>query len=144
MAIPVYYNLKNLTARKFTTALTSIAVALVVFVFANVLMLAYGIKKTLVDTGSDENAIVIRRSSVSEVQSSISRDQAGVVETQPEIVIDEKGKAMVSKEVIVLISLIKKQTKNLSNVTVRGTSPVSVTMRPQIKIKEGRDRKSVV
>ena len=138
MATPVYYNLKNLTARKFTTILTSIAIALVVFVFADVLMLAYGLQKTLVDTGSDENAIVLRRSSGSEVQSSISRDQAGIVENQPEIAMEENGKALVSKEVIVLISLLKKNTGKLSNVTVRGSSPLSVSLRPQIKLKAGR------
>src|SRR3990172_7056732 len=138
MAIPVYYNLKNLTARKFTTILTSIAIALVVFVFADVLMLAYGLQKTLVDTGSDENAIVLRRSSGSEVQSSISRDQAGIVETQPEIAMEKNGEALVSKEVIVLISLLKKNTGKLSNVTVRGGSPLSVSLRPQIKLKAGR------
>ena len=59
--------------------------ALVVFVFAAILMLAEGIRKTLVNTGSYDNAIVVRRASASEVQSGIDRHQASIVETQPEV-----------------------------------------------------------
>ena len=72
-------------ARKLTTALTAAGMALVVFVFATVLMLQEGLKKTLVDTGSPDNVVVTRRSSGTEVQSGIDRAQAAVVESQPEI-----------------------------------------------------------
>ncbi len=37
-------------------------IALVVFVFAAVLMMAHGLQKTLVATGSDDNMIVLRKS----------------------------------------------------------------------------------
>jgi hypothetical protein len=55
MVIPFSYTAKNLMARKLTTALTAAGMALVVFVFATVLMLQEGLKKTLVDTGSPDN-----------------------------------------------------------------------------------------
>ena len=51
--------------------------ALVVYVFATVLMLAAGLEATLVATGQDDNVIVIRRGSQTEVQSGIDRAQAG-------------------------------------------------------------------
>ena len=47
--------------RKLTTALTAGGMALVVFVFAAVLMLDAGLKATLVATGSPDNVVVIRR-----------------------------------------------------------------------------------
>ncbi|HWH48231.1 MAG TPA: ABC transporter permease, partial [Burkholderiales bacterium] len=50
MAIPFSYTAKNLMARKLTTVLTAGGMALVVFVFATVLMLQEGLKKTLVET----------------------------------------------------------------------------------------------
>ena len=53
--IPLSYIFRNLWVRKLTTALTAGGMALVVFVFAAVLMLAAGLKKTLVDTGSFDN-----------------------------------------------------------------------------------------
>ena len=45
MVIPFSYTAKNLSARKLTTALTAAGMALVVFVFATVLMLQEGLKK---------------------------------------------------------------------------------------------------
>ena len=51
MKIPFSYVARNLWVRKLTTALTAGGMALVVFVFAAVLMLDAGLKKTLVSTG---------------------------------------------------------------------------------------------
>ena len=51
MAVPLSYVVRNLAARKVTTALTAGGLALVVCV-ATVLMLDEGLRKTLVDTGS--------------------------------------------------------------------------------------------
>ncbi len=79
MVIPFSYTAKNLGARKMTTALTAAGMALVVFVFATVLMLQEGLKKTMVDTGSPDNVVVTRRSAGTEVQSGIDRAQAAVV-----------------------------------------------------------------
>ena len=55
MKIPVSYTFRNLWARRWTTLLTACGMALVVFVFAAVLMLEEGLRKTLVDTGSYDN-----------------------------------------------------------------------------------------
>ena len=49
MPIPLMYVVRNLGARKVTTALTAGGMALVVYVFATVLMLEEGLRKTLVD-----------------------------------------------------------------------------------------------
>jgi len=62
MAIPVGYIARNLVARRLTTTLTAGGMALVVYVFATVLMLSAGLEKTLVATGQDDNVVVIRRS----------------------------------------------------------------------------------
>jgi putative ABC transport system permease protein len=43
MKIPIKYTLRNLWTRRLTTALTITGIALVVFVFTAVLMMAYGI-----------------------------------------------------------------------------------------------------
>lgn len=50
MAIPLSYNFRNLWSRRLTTVLTVSGMALVVFVFAAILMLASGLRKTLVET----------------------------------------------------------------------------------------------
>jgi len=138
MAIPFSYSFRNLWTRRLTTVLTASGMALVVFVFAATLMLATGLRKTLVETGSPDNAVVIRKASQSEVQSGVDRGQAAVIETQPEIAVGIDGRQLLAKEIVVLISLPKRGTDKPSNVVIRGVGPVSLALRPQVKLIEGR------
>ncbi|HOX88591.1 MAG TPA: ABC transporter permease [Burkholderiaceae bacterium] len=139
MKIPFSYVARNLWFRKLTTLLTASGMALVVFVFAAVLMLDAGLKSTLVSTGAPDNVVVIRQGSETEVQSGLLRDQASLVETAPEVARAPDGASSASKEVVVLNSLPKREdpTKR-SNVVVRGLSPKGLALRPQVKIVEGR------
>ena len=136
--IPFSYSLRNLWTRRLTTVLTASGMALVVFVFASVLMLAEGLRKTLVDTGSYDNVVVIRKAAESEVQSSIERLQASIVETQPAVAIGSDGTRMLAKEIVVLINLLKRESDKPANVVIRGVGPQSLALRPQVKLIEGR------
>ena len=138
MAIPLSYTLRNLAARKLTTALTAAGMALVVFVFATVQMLEEGLRQTLVETGSPDNVVITRRSAGTEVQSLIDRYQAAIVENQPEIAYGTDGTRLTSKETIVLISLSKRGSDKASNVLIRGISQKALELRPQVRIMEGR------
>ena len=138
MAVPLNYIARNLVARRLTTALTAGGMALVVYVFATVLMLAAGLEQTLVATGQDDNVVVIRRSSQTEVQSGISRPQAGVVESLPQIAVGADGHPLVSKEPVVLINLPKRATGKPANVVIRGVTSAGLALRPQVKLVEGR------
>lgn len=112
--------------------------ALVVFVFASILMLAEGLRKTLVNTGSYDNVLVIRKAASSEVQSAIDRQQASIIETQPEVALGTNGQKLLAKELVVLINLPKRGGNKPSNVVIRGISGSSLTLRPQVKLVEGR------
>jgi putative ABC transport system permease protein len=136
--IPLSYSIRNLKTRRLTTILTVSGMALVVFVFATILMLTEGLKKTLVETGSYENVVIIRTSSASEVQSGIARDQASIVETDPEVALGPDGKPLLAKETVVLIGLPKTSTGKDSNVTIRGISEQSLALRPQVRLIKGR------
>lgn len=139
MNIPLNYIARNLWVRKLTTALTAGGMALVVFVFAAVLMLDAGLKATLVGTGAADNVIVIRQGSQTEVQSGLLRDQAALIEASPEVARGASGEPLVSKEVVVLNSLPKRdQPTKRSNVVVRGLPPIGLTLRPQVRIVQGR------
>ena len=83
--IPLSYNIRSILRRRFSAFATAIGLGLVVFVFAAVLMLDAGLRKTLVSTGSYDNAILLRQSSQTEIQSSVYRDQASLIETIPEV-----------------------------------------------------------
>jgi len=136
-AIPFSYSVRNLWTRKLTTVLTAGGMALVVFVFAVVLMLDAGLKAALVATGQHDNILVTRRSAVSEVQSQIDRNQAGVIESQREIAIDG-GVRMLSKEAVVLIGLVKHGARVPVNVPLRGMGAEGLSLRPQVRIVSGR------
>jgi ABC-type lipoprotein release transport system permease subunit len=138
MKIPLSYVARNLWARRLTTALTGAGLALVVFVFATVLMLDEGLRNTLVTTGEYDNVIVIRRSADTEVQSGIERAQANTVSSHPAIALGADGQPMLSKETVVLISLNKRGSAKPSNVIIRGIAPRGLVLRPQVKLTAGR------
>jgi len=115
--------------------------ALVVFVFAAILMMAEGLQKTLVETGSYDNVVVIRKGSASEVMSGVDREQAAIVEMLTQVAIGLNGQRLLAKEVVVLIALQKQgadKTSSHSNVVVRGIQADSIPLRPQINLVAGR------
>src|SRR5437660_998130 len=138
MKIPFAYIIRSLWTRRLTTVLTTGGISLVAFVFAAVLMLAYGLEKTLVDTGSDHNLIVLRKSASAELQSQLDRNAANIIKTQPEIATDAEGKPLATNELFVIINLLKKESGDMGNVTVRGVTPQSMKLRPQVSLIEGR------
>ena len=141
-SIPFNYIFRNLWTRLLTTVLTALGMALVVFVFAAVLMLDAGLKQTMVGTGSFDNVVMIRKGSDTEIQSGVYRDQASLIESMPQIARAADGTPLVSREIVVLNSLRKRAAEgevgSLSNVVIRGLLPIGVTLRPQVKIVEGR------
>ena len=138
MAIPLSYNLRNLWTRRLTTVLTLSGMALVVFVFASILMLAEGLEQTLVETGSYDNALLLRKGSTSEVLSFVSREQASVIETSPEIAVGSNGKRLLAKELVVLVAVPKRGSNKPSNVVLRGIEESSLHLREQVRLVQGR------
>jgi ABC-type lipoprotein release transport system permease subunit len=143
MKLPLAYIARNLWARRLTTVLTAGGMALVVFVFAAVLMLEAGLRQTLVATGSADNVLAIRKGSSTEVQSGVAREQAALLESLPQIARDAAGRPRVSKEVVVLNSLPKRSddgspSATRSNVPIRGVPPMGLDLRPQLRLVRGR------
>ena len=138
MRIPFSYIWRSLWARRLTTALTVGGVALVVFVFAGVLMLARGLEATLIETGSPDNVIVLRRSATSELSSQVDRATADVLEAESGVARGAEGRALLSREVVLVIDLYKKKSNALGNVSIRGVSPRASELRPGIHILQGR------
>jgi len=129
---------RNLWVRRVTTSLTAAGMALVVYVFATVLMMTEGIRTTLVATGQADNVIVLRKGAGAEINSGISRGQAGILQTLPGIARDAGGRALLSAEPVVLNNLPKRGSGKPSNVTMRGTGEAGLQLRPQVRIVQGR------
>ena len=138
MQVPLKYILRSSSSRRLTTVITMLGIALVVFVFSAVLMMANGVQKTLRSTGSDDNMLVARKAAASEIMSIIDREDAAVITSLPEVARLADGRPMSSREVVVIINLNKLGADGISNVTVRGVEEAAFALRPQVKITAGR------
>jgi putative ABC transport system permease protein len=138
MQIPLKYILRSSSSRRLTTVFTILGIALVVFVFTAVLMMANGVQQTLKSTGSDENVMVVRKAALSEIMSIIDREAAGIVTNLPQVARSGEGRPISSKEVVVIINLERIGSNGISNVTVRGVEEAAFQLRPQVRIVAGR------
>lgn len=135
--IPLAYNWRNLAARRVSTGLTALGIALVAWVFIFTLALAGGFQAALQTTGSPNNAIVIRKGSTAELMSIISRDAASAVTSQEEIARGPDDTPLATSELIVVWNLPRK-SGTTTNVVVRGVGPKSLVLRPQVHLVQGR------
>jgi putative ABC transport system permease protein len=136
--IPISYNVRSLLARRSTTLASALGIALVVFVFASVLMLSHGIEETLRSSGSDKNAIVLRKGSQAEMLSSIEDQTVSILRASPEAQPEGSG-TLSTAETVVLISAYKKDNPTAAaNVVVRGVLPTSIQLRENVRIIDGR------
>jgi putative ABC transport system permease protein len=137
LAIPLKYNWRNLFVRKITTGLTVLGIGLVVAVFLCVMALGEGLTRVFTASGSEQNVLVLRQNSQSELQSGISRDQVPLIETLPGIAKDTDGKPLASPELVVVVNL-EKQGGGSSNVTIRGVGVKAMKLRPTFDLEKGR------
>ena len=138
--VPIVYNLRSLGVRRWTTAVTALGLALVVFVFTTVLMLATGVRETLKATGSVENAKIIRKGSQNEVQSGVLPEHLRLLSAAPEAQMGKDGKPLASPELMVLIFAQREggsSEEDGTNLNVRGVGPLAFELHPPHAL-EGR------
>ena len=71
MALPLYYNVRNVRVRWKVTLLAIGGIALVVAVFAVLMSMAEGFRAALRSTGREDNAMIVQRGSQSELTSAV-------------------------------------------------------------------------
>ena len=138
MAIPLSYNLRNILQRPVATTTTALGVAFTVAILIGALALASGFQAALLETGSDENVILLRKGANSEISSGIGRDAANIIRALPDVAVGADGRPLVSTEVVVLINKPRLGLPGSSNVTVRGVEPEALSFRSKVRIVEGR------
>ena len=121
MALHLSYNLRNLIERKTTTAMTALGIALSAAVLMTVLALMSGLHAALSATGDPRNVIVMRKGSVAEMTSSLSRQEFQDLLFTPGIAVDESGKhPLASLEIVSVVNLGGEGLKGGSNINLRG------------------------
>jgi putative ABC transport system permease protein len=137
MALPLKYNVRNLTVRKGTTLATAFTIGLTVGVYLMVMALARGIDMTLASSGEPLNLIVLRNGSTAELNSSVSREQFNNL-IYLDGVVREGDQPLAAPEAITLIYRARKGMSQGSNITIRGVGPMSTKLRSGFKISAGR------
>ena len=101
-------------------------------------MLGNGLNRALIESGSPDNVLLLRKGATTEIASGIYRDQAHVVRTLAGIAQTSGREPLAIPELVVLISLTKNGADTPANVVVRGTQPEAFMLRPQVRLIAGR------
>jgi putative ABC transport system permease protein len=138
MKIPLSYNIRNLIARRTTTIMTALGIALTVAVLLSVLALVEGLRTSLASTGNPLNLLVTRKGATAELNSSMTPEQFQVIKVKPGIARLPNGEPMASLELVTVIVLESPDNPSGINITMRGLTTTGVAMRETVPIVEGR------
>jgi len=139
VALPLYYNWRNLMVRKLSTALTFAVVAVVVAVLAVLLSFAEGIRASLHATGSAQNVIVLQPGATAESTSFITFEESARIIQTPGVGRGPDGEVLCSFELCVQTSILRRGPDGTpANVAVRGIDPHALRVHPEVRLVEGR------
>ena len=119
MAIPVVYNLRSVKARWTSAIVAVLGIAGTVGVFVAMLSLARGFKATLVSSGSEDNAMIMRAGATSEMTGGVGIDTVKIVQDAPGIARGADG-PLVTAEVVMVAPIPLISTGTDANVQLRG------------------------
>lgn len=137
MAIPIVYNLRSVRARWTSAIVAVLGIAGTVGVFVAMLSLAHGFKATLVSSGSENNAIILRAGATSELTGGVTLDSVKIIQDAPGIAHGSEG-PLVTPEIVIVAPIPLISTGTDANVQIRGVSKNVLEIRRQIKVVEGR------
>ena len=128
----------SLPQRWGASSVIIVGIAGVVGVLVAMLAMGEGFSATLKQTGSDDTAIILRGGSQAETNSVITRDQVPLLGTLAGIRRDAQGRAIISPELSQVVNLPTASSGEDANAQFRGVSEAAWTIRPQVKLIEGR------
>jgi putative ABC transport system permease protein len=129
-------NLRSVPARFGTSMVVVVGVAVVVAVVISALAVATGFKRAAMATGDPSRAVIL--SGTTESESSLSRENVATIIDAPGIEATVERRALASAEVLVFPTLINQRTRLNAFAALRGVGAEAFTLRPEIKITEGR------
>lgn len=133
----VQMNVLSIAQRGLTTLVTLFSVAVVVSVLLAFMAVSNGFNTTVENSGSDALGIALRGGSAAELNSSLGSDDVKFLEDAPGIKRDENG-PIVSAELYVIVSGIKKSSQSPANLSLRGVAQSGISLRPNVVLTEGR------
>ena len=138
MKIPLSYNIRNLIARRTTTLMTALGIALTVAVLLSISAMVEGLRTSLEATGHPLHILVTRKGANAELNSNVSQEQFQTIKVKPGIARTPEGEPMASLELVTVILLESPENPAGINISLRGLTPVGFAMRDYVRIAEGR------
>ena len=130
--------LVSLPQRMGAASVIVIGIAGVVGVLVAMLAMGEGFRKTLTETGTEDTAIILRGGSLSETNSSITRDQITTIANLAGIAKDAMGRPQASPELSQVVNLVTINSGTDANALVRGVGAQAWSTLPNVKIVAGR------
>lgn len=124
-------NLRNLSSRLGASSVIVVGIAGVVGVLVAILSMAIGFRTALENTGSPDRAIVLRGGANGELASGIGTDAVAIVASMEGI--DES-----SAELYTIADVPKRSSGTPANLVVRGVQSSAFSIRPEVRILDGR------
>ena len=138
MKIPLSYNIRNLFARRATTLMTALGIALTVAVLLSIMAMVEGLRSSLAATGHPLNLLVMRKGATAELNSSATQEQFQTIKVKPGIARMPNGEPAASLELITVIILESPENPAGINISMRGLTQTGFEMRDGLRISEGR------
>jgi putative ABC transport system permease protein len=138
MVLPLRYSIQSLWARRRTTLATAVGVALVVFVLASSLMLAFGVRRALLQSGSSDTALVLQKDSWGEGGSRLRHGLVGLAAAAPGVRRTADGPLAAGEIVTYTMLENVRDPLHWGTIQVRGVVPKSFALRPAVRVVRGR------
>ena len=128
--LPLRYSMRSLLRRRAAFVMTMAGVAVVVAVFVAMLAMTRGIRSAFVDAGDASNVVVVRRGTLAESTSAVTRDAYLVMRDLP-------GAQATSPEAVILWTLVGADGKQ-RQIPLRGITDVAWQVHKGVTIAAGR------
>jgi putative ABC transport system permease protein len=130
-------NLRTVHRRLGSSAVAIVGIAGVVVVVVSVLSIAAGFQSAMQDAGSPRRVLVMRTGADSEMTSALDGSEVDVIRQAPGLALRDRT-PLVSAELYVIVDLPKRTTGTPANVPMRGIEPVTIDVRDETSIVDGR------
>jgi len=131
-------NLRNIPQRWSSSLVAVMGIGGVTLVLVALLSIGAGFRAALEGSGSDDVAMVLRASSVSEMSSYMTPDQVTAVTNASNIRRDEKNELMLSPEVFGVVATPMQNKSASAQLPFRGVGPMAPKLRKEFRLVQGR------
>jgi len=129
--------LRSIPLRLGNSMVIVIGTACVIAVLLSVLAMSAGFSRTIQGDARPDRALVITQGIDTEGSSSLSRENAELIQAAPGIRRDAEGKAIYSAEVVLVAPVVRRNGSD-AYITLRGAGPQLMQLRPELRLVSGR------